>query len=172
MHWITQEEVNFILIFKGVGLNGGVILYNFTRLRSLPGGGMTEAVRFVWRRYKADIRLADQDILNIIFGISTQWEAISSVLCFILLHPRYLYELPCVWNYHVFQCKPDKTENPPISRQRNGLNLCLQAEKVRPCKAETKREPSYLMTQEGAALIHGNCGSFAKHGDPVFKVRI
>ena len=53
-------------------MNGGVILYNFTRLRSLPGGGMTEAIRFVWRRYKSDIRLADQDILNIIFGVSTQ----------------------------------------------------------------------------------------------------
>ena len=53
-------------------MNGGVILYNFTRLRSLPGGGMTEAVRFVWSRYKPEIRLADQDILNIIFGVSTQ----------------------------------------------------------------------------------------------------
>ena len=61
-----------ILSYKGVGLNGGVILYNFTRLRSLPGGGMTEAIRFVWRRYRSDIRLADQDILNIIFGVSTQ----------------------------------------------------------------------------------------------------
>ena len=53
-------------------MNGGVILYNFTRLRLLPGGGMTETIRYVWSRYKSDIRLADQDILNIIFGVSTQ----------------------------------------------------------------------------------------------------
>ena len=121
-----------ILSYKGVGLNGGVILYNFTRLRSLPGGGMTEAIRFVWRRYKSDIRLADQDILNIIFGVSTQWETLNWCLSYSIFCPRYLYELPCVWNYHVFQCKPDKTENPPISRQRNGQNLCPQAVKVRP----------------------------------------
>ena len=37
---------------------------------------------------------------------------------------RYLYELPCTWNYHTWQCRPDGTENPPIERQKTGLNMC------------------------------------------------
>ena len=37
---------------------------------------------------------------------------------------RHLYELPCTWNYHTWQCRPDGTENPPIERQKTGLNMC------------------------------------------------
>lgn len=58
----------------GLGLNAGVILYNLTRLRQLPGGGFTEAVRFVRERWGDRLRLADQDILNVFFGISPRYE--------------------------------------------------------------------------------------------------
>ena len=55
------------ILSKGVGLNSGVILFNFTRMRSMPGGGFTEAVRFTANKYKQHLKLIEQDILNIIF---------------------------------------------------------------------------------------------------------
>ena len=98
-------------------------------MRNMIGGGFTEAIRFTWNKYKRQIKLMEQDILNIIFEKSPKylsnfanWEIFSNIEFF-----RYLFELPCEWNYHAFQCRPDKTENPPITRQRNGVNLCPNA---------------------------------------------
>lgn len=98
----------------GVGLNAGIMLFNFTRMRNMVGGGFTEAVRYTWRTHRKHLQLMEQDILNVIFAKS----------------PQYVYELPCDWNFHVFQCKPDLTEKPAVSRQKSGLNLCPSAAKV------------------------------------------
>ena len=54
----------------GVGLNAGVIMMNLTRMRYMSGGGFTGAVRHVFYKHKFNIKLADQDILNAIFGYS------------------------------------------------------------------------------------------------------
>ena len=70
----------------GVGLNAGVIMMNLTRMRYMSGGGFTGAVRssieiksygtaitffrHVFYKHKFSIKLADQDILNAIFGYS------------------------------------------------------------------------------------------------------
>lgn len=91
----------------GVGLNAGVILMNLTRMRLMSGGGFTGAVRYIFSRHKDYLPLADQDILNAIFGTS----------------PWYLYELPCSWNYIVWQCREDLSfESNP--RSVTGKNLC------------------------------------------------
>jgi len=111
----------------GSGLNGGVALMNLTRLRALPGGGFTEAVRYIWERHKGNLPLADQDILNVVGGQS----------------PYLLQPLPCEWNYHTWQCRPDRTERGRVARMRSGGNLCPAAH------------------QHGIALLHGNCQAFA-----------
>ena len=54
----------------GMGLNAGVILMNMTRMRMMVGGGFTESIRFVWRRFAGKLHLAEQDVLNIIFATS------------------------------------------------------------------------------------------------------
>ena len=53
--------------------------------------------------------------------------------------PFLLQPLPCEWNYHTWQCRPDRTERSPISRMRPGVNLCPGAR------------------SGGVALLHGNC---------------
>jgi len=111
----------------GSGLNGGVALMNLTRLRALPGGGFTEAVRYIWERHKGNLPLADQDILNVVGGQT----------------PYLLQPLPCEWNYHTWQCRPDRTERGRVARMRPGGNLCPSARK------------------HGIALLHGNCQAFS-----------
>ena len=114
----------------GVGLNAGIMLFNFTRMRNMIGGGFTEAIRFTWQTYRNEIKLMEQDVLNIIFAKSPRCMNIMSTNLSLIMDFRYVYELPCDWNYLVFQCRPDLTEHPAISRQRKGVNLCQQAEKV------------------------------------------
>ena len=81
-----------------------------------------------------------------------------------------LYELPCEWNYHAFQCKPDRTENPPITRQRNGINLCKGAAKVAasPFYDTCLCNKFIKFLQNGAAIIHGSCSTLKT--DPIFRV--
>ena len=59
----------------GIGLNAGVILMNFTRMRKMVGGGFTESIRAVWKEYSTKIRLAEQDILNIIFASTPRYHS-------------------------------------------------------------------------------------------------
>ena len=75
------------------------------------------------RPSRASLPLADQDILNLVGGRA----------------PWLLQPLPCEWNYHTWQCRPDHTERSPISRMRPGVNLCPGAR------------------SGGVALLHGNC---------------
>lgn len=48
-------------------MNAGVMLMNLTRLRTFPGGWLNENMQ-AYDKYKQDIVLADQDILNILFN--------------------------------------------------------------------------------------------------------
>ncbi|KAL7643569.1 UNVERIFIED_CONTAM: hypothetical protein RMT77_005551 [Armadillidium vulgare] len=73
------------------GLNAGVWMMNLTRMRSFPGG-WTNACINVKNEYKEHLRLADQDIANIIFN----------------KNPKLLYELKCQWNYRDNICNRNR----------------------------------------------------------------
>ena len=134
-------------------MNAGIILFNFTRMRHMVGGGFSEAIRYTWRTHKKDLQLVEQDILNVIFAKS----------------PQYLYELPCDWNYHVFQCKPDLTEKPAVSRQRSGLNLCPSAAKVdiHLCKVNITLDINWLFRMEQLScmgiVVHLDRSQYSKY---------
>lgn len=49
------------------GLNAGVMHMNLTRMKNFPGGGWIAANMRVFDTFKKKIKLADQDILNILF---------------------------------------------------------------------------------------------------------
>lgn len=49
------------------GLNAGVMHMNLTRMKHFPGGGWTAANLKAFDTFKRTIKLADQDILNILF---------------------------------------------------------------------------------------------------------
>ena len=57
-----------IPFYGSTGLNAGVMHMNLTRMKQFPDGGWVQANMNVFDKYKKDIVLADQDILNIIFN--------------------------------------------------------------------------------------------------------
>ncbi|XP_063605885.1 glucoside xylosyltransferase 2-like, partial [Penaeus indicus] len=91
----TRNKIPF---YGSSGLNAGIMHMNLTRMKSFPGGGWTPAVMKVFDNFRQRIKLADQDMLNILFH----------------KHPQKLYELGCEWNYRVWQCS-------------QGSNMCPQA---------------------------------------------
>ncbi|XP_050714571.1 glucoside xylosyltransferase 1-like isoform X2 [Eriocheir sinensis] len=85
-HYDTHR--NKVPHYGNTGLNAGVMHMNLTRMKKFPGGGWTAANLKAFDTFKKRIKLADQDILNILFH----------------KYPGHLYELGCEWNYRVFQC--------------------------------------------------------------------
>ena len=63
------------------------MLMHLDRMRDMMDG-WTRAIMAMQDKYKSRIKLADQDILNILFSF----------------YPEKLYELPCEWNYRVWLC--------------------------------------------------------------------
>lgn len=53
--------------FGKTGLNAGVMHMNLTRMKYFPGGGWIAANLNAFDTFKTRIKLADQDILNILF---------------------------------------------------------------------------------------------------------
>ena len=55
--------------------------------------------------HNRQLPMADQDILNAIFGYSPwyTWDTLYRTIT--TRYFRYLYELPCVWNYILWQCR-------------------------------------------------------------------
>lgn len=68
------------------GLNAGVMHMNLTRMKDFPEGGWTAANMKVFDDFKNKIKLADQDILNILFHKVTKtyskWRIVDMFLCF------------------------------------------------------------------------------------------
>ena len=64
------------------------MLLHLDRMRDMMDG-WTRAIMAMQDKYKSRIKLADQDILNILFSF----------------YPEKLYELPCEWNYSVWLCR-------------------------------------------------------------------
>ena len=73
--------------YGSTGLNAGIMQMDLNRMRDIPDG-WTRANMAMHDKFKSKIKLADQDILNILFHY----------------YPEMLYELPCEWNYRVWQC--------------------------------------------------------------------
>ncbi|CAL4058546.1 unnamed protein product, partial [Meganyctiphanes norvegica] len=94
-----DSKRNKVPYYGKTGLNAGIMHMNLTRMKSFPWGGWTPANMKVYDQYKKKIKLADQDILNILFNKL----------------PQHLYELGCEWNYRIWQCS-------------QGRNLCNGAE--------------------------------------------
>ncbi|XP_068202667.1 glucoside xylosyltransferase 2-like [Palaemon carinicauda] len=95
-HYGTSR--NKIPFYGTSGLNAGVMHLNLTRLSDFPGGGWIPANMAAFDQYKKIIKLADQDILNILFH----------------KYPELLFDIGCQWNYRLWQCT-------------QGSNLCPQA---------------------------------------------
>ncbi|XP_042888717.1 glucoside xylosyltransferase 1-like [Penaeus japonicus] len=93
-----DSNKNKIPFYGTSGLNAGIMHMNLTRMKSFPEGGWTPAVMKVFDVFRKKIKLADQDMLNILFH----------------KYPEKLYELGCEWNYRLWLCS-------------QGRNLCPQA---------------------------------------------
>ncbi|XP_045625061.1 glucoside xylosyltransferase 1 [Procambarus clarkii] len=89
---------NKVPFYGKTGLNAGIMHMNITRMKKFPGRGWTAANLKVFDNYKKKIKLADQDILNILFHKNADL----------------VYELGCEWNYRIFQCS-------------QGYNMCPNA---------------------------------------------
>ena len=86
MHHYGSQRNN-VPYYGETGLNGGIMLMHLDRMRDMMDG-WTRAIMAMQDKYKSRIKLADQDILNILFSF----------------YPEKLYELPCEWNYRVWLC--------------------------------------------------------------------
>ncbi|XP_023334739.1 LARGE xylosyl- and glucuronyltransferase 2 [Eurytemora carolleeae] len=98
------SERNKIPFFGETGLNAGIMHMHLKRMRNMDGG-WTNANLAMFEKYKDQISLADQDILNILFHF----------------HPEKIYELPCHWNYRVWQCS--QGENKCTSATDQGVSI-------------------------------------------------
>ncbi|XP_063873182.1 glucoside xylosyltransferase 1-like isoform X1 [Scylla paramamosain] len=95
---------NKVPFYGDTGLNAGVMHMNLTRMKDFPGGGWIAANMKVFDIFKKRIKLADQDILNILF----------------YKYPEYLFELGCEWNYRMYQCS-DGNKCPGAAR--SGISI-------------------------------------------------
>ena len=86
LYWLLNETVQ-VPFYGETGLNAGIMHMDLDRMRDIPDG-WTRANMAMHDKFRTRIKLADQDILNILFHY----------------YPDMLYELPCEWNYRVWQC--------------------------------------------------------------------
>jgi len=93
---------NKIPYYGETGLNAGIMHMNLDRMRQIPDG-WTNANMAMFDKYKSRIKLADQDILNILFHF----------------YPDKLFELPCEWNYRVWLCSSGENKCP--GAEENGV---------------------------------------------------
>jgi len=101
-HYDTPR--NKVPYYGATGLNAGIMHMDLKRMRDIPDG-WTRATMAMHDKFKPKIKLADQDILNILFHY----------------YPDMLYELPCEWNYRVWQCS--QGENKCDSAEENGVSI-------------------------------------------------
>jgi len=95
---------NKVPFYGETGLNAGIMHMDLQRMRSLPDG-WTGATMAMHDKYKTRIKLADQDILNILFSF----------------YPEKLFELPCEWNYRVWLCSQEENKCP--GAEENGVSI-------------------------------------------------
>ena len=80
----TRNKVPY---YGKYGLNAGLMLMNFTRIRAYTPGFM-DSLLHILDKYQKDIVLADQDLLNIFFSYN----------------PELLHDISCSWNYRPLLC--------------------------------------------------------------------
>ncbi|CAL4123450.1 unnamed protein product, partial [Meganyctiphanes norvegica] len=66
-YWYKSSE-NKVPYYGKNGLNAGLILMNLTRLRHFPGEDWTQASMNILDQFKNDLKLGDQDIINVLFN--------------------------------------------------------------------------------------------------------
>ncbi|XP_071524966.1 glucoside xylosyltransferase 2-like [Panulirus ornatus] len=89
------------------GVNTGVMVMNFTRLKNLPGGGYTEAFLTAYDKYKDVLSEAyTNDVINIVFSQE---------------HQELVYELEYEWNYTPGGCNARYNYYPETARR--GISL-------------------------------------------------
>ena len=105
-------------------------------------------------RHKNDLLLADQDILNAIFGYS----------------PWYLYEVPCSWNYIIWQCRVDYWSQEANPRTWLGKNQCKGKHFLSSLSFLLRLFFYFLEAEEtGVSIIHGNSSSFYILFEEIFR---
>ena len=109
--------------------------------------------RWVFGKHKNDLLLADQDILNAIFGYS----------------PWYLYELPCSWNYIIWQCRVDYWSQETNPRTWLGKNQCKGHLSACPIFSLFLMETFLEAEETGVSIIHGNSSSFYILFEEIFR---
>ena len=101
VHYGTSR--NKVPYYGETGLNAGLMLVNFTRIRAYTPG-FQDSLLEILNKYEKDIILADQDLLNIFFSF----------------HPNLMHELPCSWNYRPLLCY--KGEAPCAQAEQIGID--------------------------------------------------
>ena len=105
-------------------------------------------------KHKDDLLLADQDILNAIFGSS----------------PWYLYEMPCSWNYIIWQCRVDFWSQEVNPRTWLGKNQCKGKIIINHLSLSQSFIENFLEAEEtGVSIIHGNSSSFYILFEEIFR---
>jgi len=97
-----RSEKNKVPYYGENGLNAGVMLMHLDRMRAIPGWWLGATIA-IHDEYKERLKLADQDILNILFSS----------------YPEKLYDLPCEWNY--YHCRHGF--NDCHGAQQNGVSI-------------------------------------------------
>ena len=98
------------------GVNSGVMLMNLTRLRRL---NWEKELMSIYKNNRLLLRYGDQDILNIFFNA----------------HPKFLYTIPCEWNYRPDFCYLGNQCNRAVKNGigiLHGCRLSFQKPKVQP----------------------------------------
>jgi len=95
---------NSVPYYGDTGLNAGIMHMDLDRMREMEGG-WTQTNLDMFDKYKTMIKLADQDILNILFHFL----------------PERVYELGCQWNYRAFQCSTG--ENTCKATLKEGVSI-------------------------------------------------
>ncbi|RXG67462.1 Glucoside xylosyltransferase 2, partial [Armadillidium vulgare] len=93
-HYTPELKIPY---YGKTGLIDELWMMNLTRMKTFPGGWIETCLE-VYNEYRTSIRIADQDIANIIFS----------------KNPKFLYDLECQWNYRDFTCY-------------SGKNLCKES---------------------------------------------
>ena len=113
-----------------MGLNAGVMLMDIQAMNQWQPG-WTRTCLAVADRFKQDIKLADQVIMEI---MSLKWLLYCIIQVLLVqdilntlfhYYPDTLYELPCDWNYRMWQCNgPENTCGPAAETGVSLLHGC------------------------------------------------
>lgn len=129
------SSLNQIPYYGSSGLNAGVMMMDLSKARSIRGG-WTNLTLSINDAFLPEIRLADQDILNIVFHY----------------HPEWIYShLPCHFNFRPLLCNTSQCP----SALRNGISI-LHGNSVAFLKGNEKKIEAVFQTFSDINLNQNN----------------